>query len=100
MSNLTVNEMFLDEPSGKPSAPSITKVKTDKKSSNRKYCVKIMTEQELQQYLKAHYPKENEGCEWKEFKNLKNDFNGKEKDDVRKEPTASGKRQKRAFCDA
>lgn len=41
-----------------------------------------MTEQELQQYLKAHYPKENEGCEWKEFKNLKNDFNGKEKDDV------------------
>ena len=49
-----------------------------------------MTEQELQQYLKAHYPKENEGCEWKEFKNLKNDFNGKDKDDVRKEPTASG----------
>ena len=25
---------------------------------------------------------ENEGCEWKEFKNMKNDFNGKEKDDV------------------
>ena len=41
-----------------------------------------MTEQELQQYLKALYPKENEGCEWKEFKNLKNDFNGKEKGDV------------------
>ncbi len=41
-----------------------------------------MTEYELQQYLKTHYPKENEGCEWKEFKNLKNDFNGKEKDDV------------------
>lgn len=41
-----------------------------------------MTEQELQQYLKTQYPKENEGCEWKEFKNLKNDFNGKEKDDV------------------
>lgn len=41
-----------------------------------------MTENELQQYLKLHYPKENEGCEWKEFKNLKNDFNGKEKDDV------------------
>ena len=40
-----------------------------------------MTEQELQQYLKTHYPKENEGCEWKEFKSLKNDFNGKEKDD-------------------
>ena len=50
-----------------------------------------MTEQELQQYLLSNYPKENEGCEWKEFKNLKNDFNGKEKDDiVRKEPTASG----------
>ncbi|MCQ2221922.1 MAG: putative DNA binding domain-containing protein, partial [Prevotella sp.] len=41
-----------------------------------------MTEQELQQYLLSNYPKENEGCEWKEFKSLKNDFNGKEKDDV------------------
>ena len=41
-----------------------------------------MTEQELQQYLLSKYPKENEECEWKEFKNLKNDFNGKEKDDV------------------
>ena len=28
------------------------------------------------------YPKEDEGCEWKEFKNLKNDFSGHEKDDV------------------
>ena len=41
-----------------------------------------MTEQELQQYLLSQYPTENEGCEWKEFKNMKNDFNGKEKDDV------------------
>jgi len=41
-----------------------------------------MTELELQQYLLSNYPKENEECEWKEFKNLKNDFNGKEKDDV------------------
>lgn len=41
-----------------------------------------MTEIELQQYLLSKYPKENEECEWKEFKNLKNDFNGKEKDDV------------------
>lgn len=41
-----------------------------------------MTEQELQQYLLSKYPMENEGCEWKEFKNIKNDFNGKEKDDV------------------
>ena len=42
-----------------------------------------MTELELQQYLLSKYPKENEGCEWKEFKNLKNDFCGKEKDDVK-----------------
>ena len=41
-----------------------------------------MTERELQQYLIRHYPKEDEACEWKEFKNLKNDFNGHEKDDV------------------
>ena len=41
-----------------------------------------MTEQELQQYLIMHYPKEDEACEWKEFKNLKNDFSGHEKDDV------------------
>ena len=41
-----------------------------------------MTELELQQYLIKHYPKEDEACEWKEFKNLKNDFNGHEKDDV------------------
>ena len=37
-----------------------------------------MTEQALQQYLIKHYPKEDEGCEWKEFKNLKNDFCGHE----------------------
>lgn len=41
-----------------------------------------MKEQELQQYLLSKYPKEDAGCKWKEFKNLKNDFNGKEKDDV------------------
>lgn len=41
-----------------------------------------MTEIELREYLRANFPKENEGNEWKEFKNLKNDFNGKEKDDV------------------
>ena len=28
------------------------------------------------------YPKDAEGCEWKEFKNLKNDFSGHEKDDI------------------
>lgn len=41
-----------------------------------------MTEKELQQYLLLHYPKENIGCEWKEFKNLKNSFYGKPGDDV------------------
>lgn len=41
-----------------------------------------MTEQELQQYLIKRYPKEDEACEWKEFKSLKNDFNGREKDDI------------------
>lgn len=41
-----------------------------------------MTEQELQQYLLQRYPAENARCEWKEMKNLKNSFNGKEGDDV------------------
>lgn len=41
-----------------------------------------MTEKELQQYLIKQYPKEDEGCEWKEYKNLKNDFSGRERDDV------------------
>ncbi len=38
-----------------------------------------MSENELREYIRTHYPKENETNEWKEFKNLKNDFNGKEK---------------------
>ena len=37
-----------------------------------------MTEQALQQYLIKQYPKEDEDCEWKEFKNLKNDFSAHE----------------------
>lgn len=41
-----------------------------------------MTEKELQQYLISNYPKEDESCEWKEYKSLKNDFCGREKDDV------------------
>lgn len=41
-----------------------------------------MTEQELQEYLKTYYPKENESCEWKEYSQLKHSFCGKEKDDV------------------
>lgn len=41
-----------------------------------------MKEQELQQYLQSNYPKEDESSEWKEMKNLKNDFCGHAKDDV------------------
>ncbi len=41
-----------------------------------------MTEHELQEYLLKNYPQENEKCEWKEFKNLKNAFSCKEKEDV------------------
>ena len=41
-----------------------------------------MTELELQQYLIKQCPKEDEVCEWKEFKNMKNDFCGHEKDDI------------------
>lgn len=41
-----------------------------------------MTEKELQGYLRECFPCENEACDWKEFKNLKNCFNGKEGDDV------------------
>lgn len=35
-----------------------------------------MTEKELQDYLKTNYPIENEKCEWKEFKSLKNSVAG------------------------
>lgn len=35
-----------------------------------------MTEKELHYYLKANYPIENEKCEWKEFKSLKNSVSG------------------------
>ena len=41
-----------------------------------------MTEKELHNYLKTNYPIENEKCEWKEFKSLKNSIAGKEGDDV------------------
>jgi len=37
---------------------------------------------ELQTYLKAHYPKENEACEWKEFKNLKHSISGAKGEDL------------------
>lgn len=41
-----------------------------------------MNEQVLQAYLLAHYPKENEGCEWKEYANLKHFFAGSEGGDI------------------
>ena len=44
--------------------------------------VKNMTERELQIYLQERFPCENECCDWKEMKSLKNCFNGKEGDDV------------------
>lgn len=41
-----------------------------------------MTEKELQDYLKVNYPIENEKCEWKEFKSLKNSVSGSASNDI------------------
>lgn len=41
-----------------------------------------MTEKELHQYLKAHFPKENEQCEWKAFSNLRYAVSGRAGEDV------------------
>jgi ATP-dependent DNA helicase RecG len=41
-----------------------------------------MTKQEISEYIRIQYPKENEGCEWKEYKNLQNSLCGHEGDDV------------------
>ena len=41
-----------------------------------------MTKQELQTYLQKIYPKENESCEWKEFKSLKNSVAGRKGEDI------------------
>ncbi|MBK9044718.1 MAG: ATP-binding protein [Saprospiraceae bacterium] len=41
-----------------------------------------MTEHALQQYLKTHFPKENEKCEWKAFSNLRNNVSGNAGEDV------------------
>ncbi len=41
-----------------------------------------MIEEQLQRFLKKNFPAENESCEWKEFKQLKNHFQGSPKDDV------------------
>jgi ATP-dependent DNA helicase RecG len=39
-------------------------------------------EKSLREYLKSLYPKENEACEWKEFKNLRHAWSGKKGEDV------------------
>lgn len=41
-----------------------------------------MTELELLDYLKGHYPKENEECEWKEFSSLKHNFSSHQGEDI------------------
>ena len=51
------------------------------------FCTKIlhtlnMTEQALREFIVKYFPRENESCEWKEFKNLKHSVSGKEMDDI------------------
>jgi len=41
-----------------------------------------MAKDELRRYIQEICPKENESCEWKEFKNLKHAVSGKKGDDV------------------
>ncbi len=41
-----------------------------------------MTENELRDFLRQHYPFENEACEWKEFKNLTHSVSGSKGDDI------------------
>lgn len=41
-----------------------------------------MTEKELHQHLIKHFPKENESCEWKEFKSLKHSIAARIGEDV------------------
>jgi len=41
-----------------------------------------MTEQDLQNYLRAQFPKEDTACEWKEFKNLTHSVSGRKGDDI------------------
>lgn len=41
-----------------------------------------MTENELRAYLRENYPKEDESCEWKEFKNLAHAVSGNKGDDI------------------
>ena len=41
-----------------------------------------MNENELHFFLKKNYPKEDEKCEWKEFKNLKHSVSSHSGDDI------------------
>lgn len=41
-----------------------------------------MTETELLAHLRAHYPREDEGCEWKEFKTLTHAVSGRKGEDI------------------
>lgn len=41
-----------------------------------------MRKKDLQMFLKSNYPRENEGCEWKSFQNLKNAFSSWEGNDI------------------
>lgn len=41
-----------------------------------------MTETEIKQYIRTHYPKENESCDWKEFSNLKHVVKGHASEDI------------------
>ncbi|KQS90038.1 ATP-binding protein [Chryseobacterium sp. Leaf394] len=41
-----------------------------------------MTETELHNFLKKNYPKENENCEWKEFKTLKHSVSARAGEDI------------------
>lgn len=41
-----------------------------------------MTEQELKEFIAKYYSRENESCEWKEFKELKHAVSGEDMDDI------------------
>ena len=41
-----------------------------------------MTEAELKEFLRNHYPVENEACEWKEFKYLRHAVSGDKGNDI------------------
>ena len=41
-----------------------------------------MTASELQALIKAQFPKENERCEWKEWRSLKSNISGRKDEDL------------------